>query len=230
MLPFVAYLLAEEFHVSGVISAVTVGLLIARHKERLSEETVKQSHSVMETVIFILGGLVFIQIGLEFPRMLKAIPQEQYLPIVGCSFLIFFVALIIRMLMIIYHKKHTDKRFAEFILRLQAMEKTTPEHFIPRYIHNKLSPYHNHSFEERISKLKELKLTWKETVIIGWSGMRGIVSLAAAMSLPIVMDDGNVFPQRDKILFLTVSVVSLMLLIQGLGLPVLIKLLKLKKE
>jgi CPA1 family monovalent cation:H+ antiporter len=56
--------------------------------------------------------------------------------------------------------------------------------------------------------------------------MRGIVSLAAALSLPLVMDNGKVFPQRNTIIFLSVVTVIAMLTIQGLGLPVLLKLLK----
>jgi CPA1 family monovalent cation:H+ antiporter len=56
--------------------------------------------------------------------------------------------------------------------------------------------------------------------------MRGIVSLAAALSLPLVMADGTDFPERDTVLFLTVSVVIIMLVVQGLGLPLLVKRLK----
>jgi NhaP-type Na+/H+ or K+/H+ antiporter len=47
-------LLAEEFHVSGVIASVTVGLLISRHKDKLPEQTIIQAKSVLDTVIFIL--------------------------------------------------------------------------------------------------------------------------------------------------------------------------------
>jgi CPA1 family monovalent cation:H+ antiporter len=85
------------------------------------------------------------------------------------------------------------------------------------------------SFDEKLDISETLLLHWKEAVVIGWSGMRGIVTLAAALSLPLVMADGNTFPQRDTILFLTVSVVILMLVIQGLGLPILVKLLKIEK-
>jgi CPA1 family monovalent cation:H+ antiporter len=75
--------------------------------------------------------------------------------------------------------------------------------------------------------VKEMKpLSWKEALIIGWSGMRGIVSVATAIALPVTLSSGEVFHQRNSIIFLTVLVVILMLLIQGMGLPILIKLLK----
>jgi len=63
-------------------------------------------------------------------------------------------------------------------------------------------------------------------LLIGWSGMRGVVSLAAALSIPVQLTDGSVFPQRSLILFITFIVILLTLLIQGLTLPLLIKKLK----
>ena len=60
-------------------------------------------------------------------------------------------------------------------------------------------------------------------LIIGWTGMRGVVSLAAALSIPLHLPDGSVFPQRNLILFITFIVILLTLLVQGLTLPYLIK-------
>lgn len=60
-------------------------------------------------------------------------------------------------------------------------------------------------------------------LLIGWSGMRGVVSLAAALSIPIQFDDGTLFPQRNLILFITFVVILVTLLMQGLTLPYLIK-------
>lgn len=59
--------------------------------------------------------------------------------------------------------------------------------------------------------------------ILGWTGMRGVVSLAAALSIPVHLDGGIPFPQRNLILFITFIVILLTLLLQGLTLPYLIK-------
>jgi CPA1 family monovalent cation:H+ antiporter len=67
---------------------------------------------------------------------------------------------------------------------------------------------------------------WRMPLLIGWTGMRGIVSLAAALALPLVTAGGNPFPQRGLILFLTFSVILFTLVIQGLTLPILIRWLK----
>jgi monovalent cation/hydrogen antiporter len=64
---------------------------------------------------------------------------------------------------------------------------------------------------------------WQWMAIGAWCGMRGAVSLAAALALPLTTDAGAPFPERDLIVFLTLAVILATLLIQGLTLPVLIR-------
>ncbi|HVY71250.1 MAG TPA: Na+/H+ antiporter, partial [Verrucomicrobiae bacterium] len=64
---------------------------------------------------------------------------------------------------------------------------------------------------------------WRWVAIVAWTGMRGVVSLAAAMALPLTMPDGSPFPGRDLILFLTFSVILATLVVQGFTLPPLIR-------
>jgi len=61
--------------------------------------------------------------------------------------------------------------------------------------------------------------------VLGWTGMRGVVSLAAALALPTLLADGSPFPQRDLIVFLTFCVICVTLVLQGLTLPPLIRAL-----
>jgi Na+/H+ antiporter len=60
-------------------------------------------------------------------------------------------------------------------------------------------------------------------LVLGWSGMRGVVSLAAALAIPITLDNGTEFPQRNLILFITFVAILLTLVVQGLTLPAIIK-------
>ncbi|PAZ17688.1 Na+/H+ antiporter [Streptomyces sp. SA15] len=69
--------------------------------------------------------------------------------------------------------------------------------------------------------------TWKGPFVIAWAGMRGVVSLAIAFSIPLTMHGGEPFPERNLILFLTFTTVIGTLVLQGLTLPPLIRLLKL---
>ncbi len=68
---------------------------------------------------------------------------------------------------------------------------------------------------------------WMLPLLLGWTGMRGVVSLAAALAIPVTLADGTAFPQRDLILFITFVAILLTLVVQGLTLPVFIRRSKL---
>jgi Na+/H+ antiporter len=64
--------------------------------------------------------------------------------------------------------------------------------------------------------------TWQHSAIVAWTGMRGVVSLAAALAVPLTLSNGSPFPGRDYILFITFCVILATLVLQGLSLPLLI--------
>ncbi|SEC59224.1 sodium/proton antiporter, CPA1 family [Streptomyces sp. 2131.1] len=74
---------------------------------------------------------------------------------------------------------------------------------------------------------RESGTDWTSPLIVGWAGMRGVVSLAIAFSVPLVTADGAAFPARNLVLFLTFTTVIGTLVVQGLTLPVLVRVLKL---
>jgi len=71
---------------------------------------------------------------------------------------------------------------------------------------------------------------WRNVAIVAWSGMRGVVSLAAALALPMNVGSGAYFPGRNYIIFLSFSVILVTLVAQGLTLPLLIRLLGVKDD
>jgi Na+/H+ antiporter len=70
---------------------------------------------------------------------------------------------------------------------------------------------------------------WQWPFVLGFTGVRGIVSLAAALAIPLTIDNGRPFPDRDLILFLTFTVILVTLVGQGLSLPAVIRVLGLAK-
>ena len=66
--------------------------------------------------------------------------------------------------------------------------------------------------------------------VVAWSGMRGAVSLAAALAIPLTTDAGSQFPQRELIVFLTFAVILSTLVFQGLTLPSVIRLLRVEAD
>jgi Na+/H+ antiporter len=87
-----------------------------------------------------------------------------------------------------------------------------------------------HPVFDRLLRNRYLRAPWQESLVMVWSGMRGAVSLAAALAVPLVTDTGEAFPGRDLILFLTYSAILATLVLQGLTLGPLIGWLRLRGD
>ena len=90
--------------------------------------------------------------------------------------------------------------------------------------------YLAHFFQTRFLTRKETPPDPRQVFVVGWTGMRGVVSLAAAIALPAALIDGSPFPHRGLIVFLTFCVILVTLVLQGLTLPPLIRSLGLAGE
>jgi monovalent cation/hydrogen antiporter len=77
---------------------------------------------------------------------------------------------------------------------------------------------------------REPRLSWQATTVLGWAGMRGAVSLAAALALPHTIDAGGPFPNRDLIIFLTFAVILGTLVVEGLTLPAVVRIVGLEDD
>nr|WP_237694838.1 Na+/H+ antiporter [Streptomyces sp. SID5468] len=77
---------------------------------------------------------------------------------------------------------------------------------------------------------EEIPATWRETVVMWWSGMRGVASVALALAVPLKTAGGAAFPGRDAILFIAFAVVLVSLVLQGLTLPWLVRRLGVGKD
>jgi Na+/H+ antiporter len=87
-----------------------------------------------------------------------------------------------------------------------------------------------HPIFDRLLRGRYLRSPWQERFVMAWSGMRGAVSLAAALAVPLTTQDGNPFPGRDLILFLTFSTILATLVLQGLTLGPIIDMLRLRDD
>jgi Na+/H+ antiporter len=74
----------------------------------------------------------------------------------------------------------------------------------------------------------EPRPSWQTVLLVAWSGMRGVVSLAAALAVPLTLTDGQAFPHRNLILFITFVVILFTLVLQGLSLKPLIRILNIQ--
>ncbi|MBL7833958.1 MAG: cation:proton antiporter [Cyclobacteriaceae bacterium] len=191
--PYVSYLLAEEFHLSGVLAVVTSGLFLAWHSsEVFSQQTRLQAYGTWNTVLFILNGIIFILIGLQLPVILRNINDIPFSTLLLYGAIVSATVIVVRIIWVF------------------------PGTYLPR-ISKKI-------------RTAEPKPDLRLVSVVAWSGMRGIVSLAAALALPLMINDTTPFPNRNMIIFLTFCVIFSTLVVQGLTLPGLIKMLRIKTD
>ncbi|GGV62067.1 MULTISPECIES: Na+/H+ antiporter [Streptomyces] len=77
---------------------------------------------------------------------------------------------------------------------------------------------------------EEIPTSWRETVVMWWSGMRGVASVALALAIPLKTDSGAPFPDRDELVFIAFGVIVATLVVQGLTLPWLVRRLRVRAD
>ncbi|MBA3793873.1 MAG: cation:proton antiporter [Rubrobacter sp.] len=87
-----------------------------------------------------------------------------------------------------------------------------------------------HPVFDRLFRSRYLRGTWREYLVMSWSGMRGAVSLAAALTVPLTTVNGDPLVGRDLVLFITFAVILATLVLQGLTLPLLIRALGIEED
>ena len=181
VIPFAAYLPADQIRWSGVLAAVTAGLVVG---SRLGTILTPSSRilwlSNWKMIGFVLNGFVFVLIGLELPTILRGLGDRSPWQVLGLVALVSAVVIVARIVWV----------------AVSSFAPGSPRRQIAR---------------------RDRRLAWRLTFVFGWAGLRGAVSLAAALALP---DD---FPERNLILLLTFGVILTTLVGQGLTLPFLLR-------
>lgn len=100
-----------------------------------------------------------------------------------------------------------------------------------RFFWVNLTDYFNQLWEQRKTLARRhIKLQWRENLVVTWSGMRGLVSITLALALPITLATGAPFPERNLVIVLTIITIWFTVVVQGLTLPLLVKILKVRKS
>ena len=181
LIPFLAYLPAEQLHVSGVLAVVTAGLVIGRRLGTiLSPSSRVLWLTTWNMVVFVLNGLAFVVIGLAMPDVLAGLGPIEPTQALGLAIVVCGVVI--------------ATRFGWVFL--SSLLPNSPRREIAQ---------------------RDPALAWRLTALVGWTGLRGAVSLAAALALP------TDFPARNLILLLTFAVILVTLVGQGLTLPLVVR-------
>jgi monovalent cation/hydrogen antiporter len=178
--PYVAYLLGETAHVSGVTAVIVAGLAIgSRRVEITTAQTRLQLHAVYQTVIFVLESVVFSLIGLELPTLVRELGRAG--PWLVAALAVTGTLIITRV---------------AWVFPLWAFAQ----------------------------RRRGRRPSWPVPTVITWAGTRGVVPLAAALSIPLTTASGNPLPQRDLVIVLAAAAIVISLIVQGFTLEPLARL------
>ncbi|GLK17992.1 cation:proton antiporter [Herbiconiux flava] len=226
--PFVAFVPAEQLGASGVLAVVVAGLYTGHASPtKFSPQSRISDRINWRTIQFLLENGVFLLIGLEIRTLIEDV-QPEILTVeasFGIGLLATVALVLIRYLWIgplvfglAQREKHNERRTYQSLLALYYYRSHPVSTKRQARTRNRLE----RDYERRRADLEQQRqerIDWRGGIVLGWSGMRGVVTLAAAQSLP---EDTPYRPQLILIAF-TVAVTSIVL--QGGTLPWLIRLL-----
>ncbi|HBW5065984.1 TPA: Na+/H+ antiporter [Raoultella terrigena] len=192
LIPFAAYILAEAFHVSGILAAVAAG--IAMHYEQLSgprlPATRMKSGAVWNMLQTTLNGMIFLMLGEQLPRMLLTLPEVAQQAGVSSPWYLLLYAVVITLALGVM-------RFAWVWLSIT------------------LTVFR----QKRRGKVTTVRTRFSAMAVMALAGVKGSVTLAGILTLPAVLDDGSPFPGRELLIFLSMAVILLSLIVAAVGLP-----------
>ncbi|MGN4047454.1 Na+/H+ antiporter [Pseudomonas sp. SM4] len=194
LLPFAAYVLAERLGVSGILSAVAAGMMQS-WLDLLPRQTSTRllNRSVWSLLEFAFNGLIFLLLGLQLPDIIKAVVSHE--PTLWPT--LFYrcldvVAIFLALVLLRFIWVQSIWRLSVLLRRLRGKGELT--------------------------QVPTARSCWLLTV----GGVRGAVTLAGVMSVPMLMG-GDVFPERDLLIFIAAGVILLSLVSACIALPLLLR-------
>ncbi|GAA1445789.1 cation:proton antiporter [Leifsonia poae] len=232
--PFAAFMPAEAIGGSGVLAVVVAGLYTGYASPKAFTAQARITDRInWGTIQFLLENAVFLVIGLEIRTLVEDVQADDELlgvwESVGIGLLALAVLIIIRFAWAIplvwglrRRTERAEKRTLHELL-LVSYYRNHPVETVHQRRRKDLAERRYGRMRADLEAMREQRIDWRGGVILGWSGMRGVVTLAAAQSLPGA-EDG--FPYRPQLILIAFTVAVVSLIVQGGTLPALIRLLK----
>lgn len=199
LIPFGAYGLAEHADASGILAAVTAGIVMSREERsgRALAITRLQRAAVWDAIQFAGNGVIFILLGEQLPGIILGAAQAvegtghiEPLWLIGYVLAIAVVLLMLRGVWV----------WATLAIIV---------------------------FRAKVARQAFQAPSWRLVAATALAGVRGAVTLAGAFALPLVLENGSPFPARDLVIFLAAGVIVVSLIVANLGLPFVMRGVKL---
>ncbi len=195
LIPFGSYLLAEHFHASGILAAVSAGVTMtfAEISRQAMAVTRMRRNSVWDTIQFALNGIIFVLLGEQLPAILAG--AKETVMLTGHDSPWWLVAYIVAI-----------------VAGLAALR------FVWVWVSLRLTILRKRDGDSGLQSPD-----WRLVAAMSFAGVRGAITLAGVLTLPLTLDDGTAFPARDLAIFLAAGVIIVSLILASIALPVLLK-------
>ncbi len=195
LVPFAAYVLAESLRVSGILSAVAAGMMQS-WVDLLPRQTSTRllRHSVWALLEFAFNGLIFLLLGLQLPDIVTAVVHDEVTLWPTLMWRCLDVLAIFLVLAVLRYV------WVQSVWRLVAQ--------LRRW---------------RGRGDVSLQLSGRSALLLTLGGVRGAVTLAGTLSVPLLISAGVKFPERDLLIFIAAGVILLSLVVASISLPALLK-------
>jgi len=202
LIPFAAYLVAEEFHCSGILAAVAAGISMgyAEQSGQALAVTRMRRNAVWDTVAFAANGIIFVLLGEQLPQIVmgavRVVRDTGHRDVAWLA--VYVVAITAALALLRFLWVWASLRF--------TLTRTT---------HRRETSY---------------APSWRLIMAASLAGVRGAITLAGVLTLPLFMPNGDPFPARELAVFLAAGVIIVSLVSASIGLPRLLKDLEIPPE
>lgn len=202
LIPFGAYLVAEHFHCSGILAAVAAGVTMGfvESSGKALAATRVRRAAVWDTVQYAANGVIFVLLGEQMPGILNGAANT------------------VRMT-----GHHEVWWLAIYVLAISAALGLMRFAWVWTSLRLTL-------FKARRRGEPARKVDWRLVAAMSFAGVRGAITLAGVLTLPLTLTDGTAFPARDLAIFLAAGVIVVSLVVASVGLPRVLRNLELPPE
>lgn len=195
LLPFASYLIAEHLGVSGILAAVAAGMTITRSGIMRQAPLAMRlrANSVWQMLEFVFNGMVFLMLGLQLPGILETSVAEAQADPNVQLWMLFTDIVLIYAALMIV-------RFG-WLWIMQRLSR--------RFMTKRPMEFGNYST--------------RELLIASFAGVRGAITLAGVLSIPLLLTNGDDFPARYELIFLATGVILFSLFVGVILLPILLR-------
>jgi len=203
LIPFGSYLLAEHLHASGILAAVAAGVTMtyAEISRQALPNTRMRRNSVWDTIQFALNGIIFVLLGEQLPAILAG--ARTTVKMTGHDSTVWLAAYVLAI-----------------VAGLAALR------FVWVWVSLRLTLLRRR-YRDGVTVHSP---DWRVVAAMSLAGVRGAITLAGVLTIPLVLDDGTAFPARDLAIFLAAGVIIVSLVLASVGLPILLNGLTMPPE